>query len=144
MIPAMRTEQQHEMAGRNAVLEGRLGPLRAELGLTRSGMAEILLMSPVTYNRCEDDPTSAGRMWQTTATRLGRFLYLAERTVLRLRMDGVDITKLVHLPAVATMYGLPQEVLLSWYRSGEIAAEDLGILGLWIHKSDLYLVEEAV
>lgn len=144
MIGAMRTPQMHEMAGREAVMYGQLATLRQKLGLTRSGMAEILMMSPVTYNRCEDEPRSAGRMWRSTAERLGRFTWLAEQTLDRLAADGVDMAQLTHLPTVATTYGLPQEVLLRWYRSGAIHAEDLGILGLWIHKQDLHLVEEAV
>lgn len=144
MIRAMRTLQQHETVGRETVMYGQLATLRDKLGLSRSGMAEILMMSPVTYNRCEDDPSSAGKMWRSTAERLGRFVWLAEQTLDRLRDDGIDLTQLMHLPIVATTYGLPQEVLLHWYRSGVIEAEDLGILGLWVHKGDLHLVEEAV
>jgi hypothetical protein len=38
---------------------------------------------------------------------------------------------------VATLLGIPQEQLLYRYREGQIKTVDAGILGLWMHKSDL-------
>jgi hypothetical protein len=41
---------------------------------------------------------------------------------------------LVPLHIAASTLGLPQEVLLQWYRNERFEAVDLGILGLWIHR----------
>lgn len=144
MISLMRRlPSEHADYGRNLVWTGDLAKLRARLGLAPTAVAAMLHMSPVTYKRCETQPSSAGSMWTSTAERLGRFAYLAERTLADLESEGIRLDEMVPLHIVATTHGLPQEVLLSWYRLGAIQAEDLGILGLWIHKEDLHLVREA-
>lgn len=143
MIRAMRTPLEHVDHGRDLVWTGDLAQLRARLGFTRSAMADLLHMSPLTYNRCEDDPNSADRMWASTAERLGRFAYLAERTLSELEGEGVTLAELTPLHMVAMNHGLPQEVMLRWYRNGIIRGVDLGVLGMWIHKDDLYLLSEA-
>jgi hypothetical protein len=38
---------------------------------------------------------------------------------------------------VATLCGIPQELLLRWYRDGTFEAVDLGILGLWVTKDEM-------
>lgn len=139
----MPTLQEHEARGRNAVLNGHLQDLRKKIGLTRSAMAELLSMSPVTYSRCEL-PSYAGVMWKTTAERLGRFVWLAEQQVAELEDDGLKLDDLIPLPVIATLAGLPQELLMKWHRDGVIACEDLGILGLWVHREDLVTIGEAV
>lgn len=138
----MPTLTQHEYEGRELVLKGRLEDLRDRLGLTRSAMAQLLGMSPVTYTKCERRPDYAGSMWSNTAERLGRFSWLARIQLEQLETEGVDLAQLMPLPVVATMSGIPQEVLMKWHREGAIATEDLGILGLWIYREDLHLIGE--
>lgn len=140
----MPTLLEHEAVGREIVLYGRLLDLRQRLDLTRSAMAELLLMSQVTYNRLEAEPEYAGRMWKSTAEKLGRFVWLAWLTIDRLQDDGIDISTLMPMSTVAVLAGLPQELLLKWHRTGAILAEDLGILGLWVHRDELHLIWEAV
>lgn len=142
MITHMPSQDDHVDAGRDLVQYSWLVVLRQRLGFTRSAMAEMLHMSPVTYNRCEDEPDSAGRMWKSTAERLGRFAWLAEKTLNELSNENVELSDLTPLHVVATTYGLPQEVMLQWYRRGIIRADDLGILGLWIHKDDEHFLRE--
>ncbi len=144
MIRVMKTPQEHEQSGRALVASGDIVKLRERLRLTRSAMAEMLHMSTVTYYRCEDEPQSASRMWRSTAARLGRFAYLAEITLAELATENVRVQDLTPLHMVAVQYGMPQEVLLHWYRNGTIHAEDLGILGLWIHRDDLHYLQEAL
>lgn len=143
MIKSMPTVDQHVSHGRNLILTGGLAILRYRLGLTRSAMAEMLHMSPITYNKCEDRDM-AGRVWASTAERLGRFCWLAENHLERLHQEGIEVSQLSPLHVLATQYGLPQELILSWYRSGELPAVDLGVLGLWLHKEDEHLLLEAV
>lgn len=143
MIRVMRTPSEHVDYGRDLVWTGDLAKLRARLGFTRSAMADLLHMSPLTYNRCEDDPPSADRMWASTAERLGRFAYLASITLSELDHEGVVLADLTPLHMVAMTQGMPQEVMLRWYRNGIIRGVDLGVLGLWIHKDDLHILREA-
>jgi DNA-binding XRE family transcriptional regulator len=140
----MPTLTEHEHEGRRLVLNGQLEDLRDKLGLTRSGMAELLNMSPMTYTKCERDSEHAGNMSRATAERLGRFSWLAEMQLLQLQDEGIDLAQLIPLPIVASTYGLPQEVLMSWHRTGVISAEDLGILGLWIYRQDEAQISDAV
>lgn len=138
----MPTLQEHEATGRNAVLYGQLQLMRDELGFSRSAMADLLSISPVTYIRCEGDPSYSGAMWRSTAERLGRFMWLAERQLDLLEDEGIHLGDLMPLSEVATVSGMPQEVLMKWHREGVIATEDLGILGLWMYREDLHLVGE--
>lgn len=141
MIRGMRTPSEHAEHGRELVRSGQIVHLREELGLTRSAMADLLHLSPMTYNRFED-PDNALRMWDSTAERLGRFAYLAELTLHELEADGIKLSELTPLHLVAMTHGMPQEVILSWYRNGDIHGVDLGVLGLWIHKDDLHMLRE--
>lgn len=142
MIQYMRSPSEHAESGRQLVATGGLLLLRQRLGLSRSAMSVLLHMAQLTYTRCERRPESADRMWQSTAERLGRFAYLTDRTLSELAEEGVTLKDLTPMHVVATTYGLPQEVLLTWYRRGVIHAEDLGILGLWIHRDDLHYLRE--
>jgi hypothetical protein len=100
-------------------------------------------MSPLTYNKLEDTDEASERMWSSTAERLGRFEYLAEITLEELRSEGVRLDDLSPLHVIATHHGLPQELMLKWYREGKLPAWDLGILGLWIHKDDVHYLRDA-
>ena len=144
MLGRMKKSQDHEKSGRALIASGNLVNLRNRLGLSRSAMTELLQLSVATYARYETEPESGWRMRPWTAERVGRFAYLAEITLAELAEDNITVDDLTPLHIAAVMHGIPQEVLFHWYRSGVIQAEDLGILGLWIHKEDLHLVEEAL
>jgi Predicted transcriptional regulators len=118
--------------GRVIVASGALQQLRERLGLTRTAMAELLHVSPVTYTRWEREPDVA--LWRTSAERIGRFYAQAELVLDQLEDD---LTDLVPLYVAATYAALPPEILLRFYREGQIQAVDLGILGPWLHKEDL-------
>lgn len=138
----MPTIAVHEATGREVVLYGRLQYLRDRLGLTKSAMATLMSLSPQTYTKCED-PGYAGKMWNSTAERVGRYYWLIHLQLDQLELDGVELDQLLPLPVVAQYSGMPQEILMKWYRDGVIAAEDLGVLGLWIYRDDLDKIGEA-
>jgi hypothetical protein len=98
-------------------------------------------MSRATYNKCEDDPDSSRHVWASTAERLGRFVYLMEIHMDRLAEEGISLADMVPFHVVALQYGLPQEVLLHWQRQEHIHLEDLGVLGLWMRKEDLHVLD---
>jgi DNA-binding XRE family transcriptional regulator len=137
MVSVTKTLEEHEQVGRDLVRYGRLIRLRRKLGLSRTTMAELLSIAPATYIRCESQPLSSDRMWKSTAERLGRFAWLAYRQLDQLEVDGIPVDDLMPMNLVAQEYGVPQEILLQWYRQGQVEGVDLGILGLWFHRDDL-------
>lgn len=118
--------------GREAIANGELKQLRDRLGLTRTAMAELLHTSLVTYTTWEVRPTV--RVWPSTAERVGRFI--TQAAIVLNQLDE-DLGDLIPFYVAATHAGLPQEILLRWYREGQIQAVDLGILGPWLHREDL-------
>lgn len=134
----------HVETGRELVAYGGLRRLRKRLGYSRSAMAEMLCTAPLTYIRWESEPGMCDRMWESSAERLGRFNLVVSRTLAELDELGIDLRDLTPLHLLAMDYGLPQELMIHWYREGKIHGVDLGILGLWIHKDDLHYLREAV
>lgn len=121
--------------GRAVVADGRLKTLRERLRITRSAMAGLLHTNMVTYADWERRPTVNLR--PRTAERVGRFYHLATQELDLLAEYGLDVDNLVPFHVVATLLGVPQEVLLQWYREEKFTALDAGILGLWISRQDL-------
>ena len=121
--------------GRRVVAQGHLIRLRETLGLTPTGMAEILQTTPLTYRSWESKKVA--RLWDSTAERVGRFYLHAERQLDMLEEDGIDISGLIPLFIAAGQVGVSQALLLKMYREGLIHGVDLGILGLWVHGEDL-------
>jgi transcriptional regulator with XRE-family HTH domain len=143
MISVMPTVEDHVRAGRSLVGSGDLQQLRHRIGLTRLAMSEMLHMSPLTYTKLEQSAGASDSMWNSTAERLGRFEYLAELTLEELETEGIALDDLTPMHVVATQQGLPQELILKWYREGRLPAYDLGILGLWIGKDDIHYLRGA-
>lgn len=120
--------------GRDVVADGRLIELRADLGLSRQAMAELLHTSTIVYTTWE---TRSVRLWPSTAERVGRFFRLALTELAFLEQSGESLQGLLPLYLAASNVGVPQELFLSWYRDGHFEAVDLGILGLWVHTTDV-------
>lgn len=128
--------------GRRAVEKGGLRRMRKKLGLTRNAVAEVLYTSPVTYRTWEDATVQFIR--KPTLEKVGRFMIHAEKQLDVLKEYDINIRKLMPMHEVAAQLGVPHEVLLKRYREGLFTAEDLGILGLWIHRIDLSTVGNIV
>lgn len=126
--------------GMRLVQEGRLKELRETLGLSRTAMAALLYVSPITYRRWEAKPDELSdedggrRMWHKTAERVGRFYAQAAQQLDELREDGINIDELEPLLAAASRRGVGQEVLYHQYRNGQLEAYDLGVLGIWVDR----------
>ena len=123
--------------GREVVAKGRLRPLRESLGLTRSAMAELMYTTYPTYAAWESRPGTA--IWDSSADRIGRFYRTATET---LRLWEGDLKDLVPLHVVCTLLTTPPETVMVWYRDGLLDLVDLGILGLWITRADLFKLEQ--
>lgn len=126
--------------GRSVVREGLLQQLRAQLGLTRNAMAELLHTSYPTYTSWEN--RKQVNLWPSTAQRVGRFYRVAQAEVQLLEDAGVKLYNLVPFHMVATHLGIPQELLLRLYREGKVEAYDTGIMGLWVEKRELRRLQD--
>ena len=126
----------HAELGQEVVDDGRLEALRRLLRWSLNAMAEALHTSPQTYSTWERRRDQI-KLWPASANRVGQFYVQAHVVLNHLLADGINLGELGPFHVAASQLGLPQEVLLERHRSGELPAEDLGILGLWIHKDDL-------
>ena len=124
-----------EAYGRRAVANGELFALRETLGLTINAMAEFLGTTQNTYKTWENNEVR--RLWPQTAQRIGRFILHAQRHLDFLASHDVSIDSLLPLHKVAGQLGIPHEILIKRYREGWFAADDLGILGLWVDREDI-------
>jgi transcriptional regulator with XRE-family HTH domain len=125
-------ESEDSKLGREVITSGLLRPLREQLGLSRTQMADHLNLNIATYRKWED--RTDVRMWTSLAERLGRFYRSATRQVEILSGGGVNIRELEPFYELAARRGLTQEGLLHMYRNGEINGVDLGVLGLWAYR----------
>jgi transcriptional regulator with XRE-family HTH domain len=121
--------------GQKVISQGLLKQLRERLGWSMNAMAEVLHASPQTYTSWERRPDI--RVWPASADRVGRFYQAAQIELDLLQAEGVDLKELIPFHWAASHLGVPQEVLLERHRAGELPAEDLGILGLWIRRENL-------
>ena len=99
-------------------------------------MAEVLHTSPQTYSTWERRRDKI-KLWPASADRVGKFYVQAYQVIGQTLDDGINLGELIPFHLAASQLGLPQEVLLEQHRSGDLHAEDLGILGLWVRKEDL-------
>ena len=129
--------------GRSIVAQGLLQPLRVNLGLTRTAMANLIGTNPVTYATWEARHDCID-IWDATAVRVARFYRLTMRQVDLLTEEGVAIGELIPLTGLASRLGVSQAFLLKRYREEAFEAEDLGILGLWVHKADVPLIAQQI
>lgn len=129
------TDEADEALGRQAVYEGWLQQLRERLGLSRMIMAEILYATIPTYTAWEINPLTTLRT--NTAKKIGKFYSTATEQLDKLEAEGVVLSEYLPFHIAANRLHTGSEVLLQRYRRGEIAAMDLGILGLWVHQEDL-------
>lgn len=122
--------------GQEVVDDGRLEALRKLLRWSLNAMAEALHTSPQTYSTWERRRDKI-KLWPASANRVGQFYTQAHIVLNQLIAENVFLGGMVPFHLAASQLGLPQEVLLERHRAGELPAEDLGILGLWVRKEDL-------
>lgn len=121
--------------GQSVVDDGRLKNLRELLGWSLNAMAEALQTSPQVYSSWESRPEI--KLWKRTADRVGRFYVTAHLVLDDVLATNMRLGDYVPFHMAASQLGVPQEVLLQRHRAGELPAEDLGLLGLWVPRSAL-------
>lgn len=120
--------------GKQVVVKQKLVRLREGLNLSRNAMAELLNVSPITYTSWEVNPKT--RLWPQTARKIAAF-YQAATNEISIYGGIRRFKNLVPFHLLATMCGIPHELLLRWYREGMFEAVDLGVLGLWVSRSEI-------
>jgi transcriptional regulator with XRE-family HTH domain len=128
------TDPELVRAGRKAILQNDLLRIRQRLGLSQNAMAEFLYVAPNTYKNWEE---SEAQPRAQAAERIARFVSNAELQLEWLADNEVNIGDLLPLNLAASSMGVPHEILLRLYRNGGFEAADLGLLGLWVHRSEL-------
>lgn len=123
--------------GRSYIRNGRLYELRVYLGLTVNAMAELLHTTAITYTNWEVNREV--RLWPSTAQRIGAFARAAQSQIREYEdQHGKGSLKALVPFHLAAMYcGLPHELMLRWHREGVFEAVDLGVLGLWVERSEI-------
>src|SRR5262245_52126224 len=124
--------------GRQVVDNKELVALRERLGFSRNLMSELFHVNPMTYAGWERGP--GAKLKPLVAEKIGRFYVQAQEAMTQLEEEGIHLKDLVPFHLVAAAAGLPQEVLLMRYREGEVEGIELGMLGLWLHRTDLVLL----
>lgn len=124
--------------GRIIAESGDLRRLRERINLKPAAMATLMGVSPLTYSSWERASESQRRrMWIATAEKIARFHNAATRQLDLLEREGIDLTSLIPYHLAATLLGIPQELLIKWYREDRATATDLGVLGLWMDRAEL-------
>jgi len=126
--------------GRTVVADEGLRRLRTHLGLTRGAIADMLQTDVITYTGWEERPGTT--LWRATAARIGRFHVAALRALEKLEEVDIHLNHLHPLHVAASVTGVPQEVLLQWYREDRLPGEDLGVLGVWLYREKLHTVSQ--
>lgn len=128
-------EEMYQGLGREVIRNQRLLALREQLGLSRTSMADMMHVTRSIYKHWEEHPDV--NLKPESAVRIGRFFHHATNQVTALNADGIKLSELLPFHLVSTQLGVGQEVLLRRYREGAFAAEELGMLGLWVYREDL-------
>jgi len=134
------SEESQIQHGRTVVTNSDLHALRTRLGLTRGAMADMLQTDVVTYTGWEARPDTV--LWRATAARIGRFHVAAVRALKNFEEVDISLDRLHPLHVAASITGVPQEVLLQWYREDRLPGEDLGVLGVWLYRDSLSEVNQ--
>lgn len=127
-------DERHEY-GTELVRSGKLQALRKELGMSKAAMAGLLNVSPVTYASWEKKNNQ--QLWPTSASKVARFFDAATQQLETIRAEGVNLTDIVPMHLAAAAMGVPNELLFHRYRDGTLKCVDLGVLGLWVVRSEL-------
>ena len=121
--------------GTELVRSGKLQDLRKHLNLSKTAMAGLLNVSPVTYASWERKDNQ--HLWPQSAQKVARFYDSAEKQLEYLEAEGVPVGSIVPLHLAAAALGVPNELLFHRYRNGELNCLDLGVLGLWVRRSEI-------
>ena len=128
------------VAGREMIIRGDLWTLQKQFGLSRTALAALLEVSPLTVKAWQHRK-AIDRVWRDIAARVYNLVTQGNLVQADLARSSIKIRTLMPLHSAAEQCGLPQEVIGRWVREERIRAEDLGLLGLWLYREDLAAIK---
>jgi hypothetical protein len=118
--------------GTNATLSGELRQLRERVHLSRNAQAQLMEVTPDALRRWEE---AAQGMNSASALRVGEWVWGAQQVLASLDADTIDLDELVPLSMASQHLAMSAEDVLEKCQSGALRCEDLGVLGVYIHRS---------
>ena len=120
--------------GTQVTLSGDLARLRDRVHLTRNAQAQLMDVTPDALKRWEEAEQG---MNSASALRVGEWYWAAQRVLASLYDgdDPVDLDELVPLSMASQYLAMSAEDVMEKCQTGALRCEDLGVLGVYIHRS---------
>lgn len=122
--------------GYEVVLRGELAALRDKLRMTRNAQARLIGVEGESLRKWE---TLDRAMNIETALRIGEWFWGAKKTIEHMtdKHPTVSFDKLIPISRAAQYMGIPQNELETLANDGEVRAENLGVLGVFIYRTEM-------
>lgn len=117
--------------GTNATLSGELAQLRDRVHLSRNAQAQLMDVTPDALKRWEEAEQG---MNSASALRVGEWVWGAHQVLASLD-DDTNLDELVPLSMASQHLAMSAEDVMEKCRTGALKCEDLGVLGVYIHRS---------
>lgn len=118
--------------GTHATLGGELRRLRDLVHLTRNAQAQLIDVTPDALKRWEDAEQG---MNSASALRVGEWVWGAQQVLASLAAEGINLDDLVPLSMASQHLAMSADDVMEKCQTGALQCEDLGVLGLYIHRS---------
>ena len=120
--------------GTHATLSGELKRLRERVHLSRNAQARLMDVTPDALKRWEEAEQG---MNSTSALRVGEWVWGAQQVLASLTdsEDPIDLDDLVPLSMASQYLAMSAEDVMEKCRTGALRCEDLGVLGVYVHRS---------
>lgn len=118
--------------GNTATLTGELRALRERVHLTRNAQAQLMDVTPDALKRWEDAEQG---MNSASALRVGEWVWGAQQVLASLDADQINLDELVPLSMASQHLAMSAEDVMEKCQTGALRCEDLGVLGVYIHRS---------
>lgn len=122
--------------GYRVVLGGELAQLRDITHISRNAQARLMEVDPESLRKWEELDRA---MNIETALRIGEWFWAAKKLIEQLSVSDPQLSfkELVPISRAAQFMGIGQTELELMADSGEVKNENLGVLGTFIHRSEI-------
>lgn len=124
--------------GNHATLSGELRQIRDAAHLSRNAQAQLMDVTPDALRRWEEAEQG---MNSSSALRVGEWVWGARAALDAAVADGLDMTELVPLSTASQHLAMSGDDVIEKCRTGALDCEDLGVLGIYIHRSNIPSLE---
>jgi DNA-binding XRE family transcriptional regulator len=117
--------------GYRVVMSGELGDLRRKVGISRNAQARLIGVDEDSLPKWE---SLRRAMNIETAVRIGEWFWAAERAIEDI--EPIDFTRLIPAARAAQHFGIRAEEVDKVIKQRNLRHESLGVLGLFIYRSE--------